>query len=112
MTIFQKIIDREIPANIIYEDEFCLAFNDIQPVAPVHILVIPLKPIVNIATATQEDKELLGHLMLVAAKIARNLGMDESGYRLVTNINQDGGQSVYHLHIHLLGQRQMQWPPG
>jgi histidine triad (HIT) family protein len=112
MTIFQKIIDKEIPADIVYEDELCLAFRDIQPVAPIHILVIPKKAIVNIATATAEDKELLGHIMLVAAQVAREQGIDESGYRLVTNINQDGGQSVYHLHIHLLGQRQMLWPPG
>jgi histidine triad (HIT) family protein len=112
MTIFQKIIDREIPANIVYEDDIALAFHDVQPQAPFHVLVIPKKPIVNIATATQEDKAILGHLMLVCAEIAKNEGIAEQGYRLVTNINSWGGQSVYHLHIHLLGKRQMQWPPG
>jgi len=112
MTIFQKIIDKEIPANIVYEDDLALAFHDIQPQAPLHILVIPKKPIVNVATASEDDKALLGHLMWVCAEIARSEGIDEDGYRLVTNINQMGGQSVYHLHIHLLGKRQLQWPPG
>ena len=112
MTIFQKIIDKSIPADIVYEDDEVLAFRDIQPQAPVHILVIPKKPIVNIATAEVEDKALLGHMLLVCAEIARNEGIAEDGYRLVTNINQHGGQSVYHLHIHLLGKRQLSWPPG
>ena len=112
MTIFQKIIDKEIPANIVYEDDLALAFHDIQPQAPLHILVIPKKPIVNVATASEADTALLGHLMWVCAEIARSEGIDEEGYRLVTNINQMGGQSVYHLHIHLLGKRQLQWPPG
>ena len=111
-TIFQKIIDKEIPAKIVYEDDLALAFYDIQPQAPLHILVIPKKPIVNIATASAEDKDLLGHLMWVCAEIARAEGIAEDGYRLVTNVNGLGGQSVYHLHIHLLGKRQMQWPPG
>ena len=112
MTIFQKIIDKEIPADIVYEDESVLAFRDIAPQAPVHVLIIPKKPIVNIATATTEDQNLLGHIVLVAAQIARDLGVDDKGYRLVTNINQDGGQSVYHLHFHLLAGRQLTWPPG
>jgi histidine triad (HIT) family protein len=112
MTIFQKIIDREIPADIVYEDERSLAFRDITPQAPVHILIIPKKPIVNIASATEEDKGLLGHIMLVAAQIARDEGVADQGYRLVTNINEYGGQSVYHLHIHLLGGRRLTWPPG
>lgn len=112
MTIFQKIIDKEIPAQIVYEDDLALAFHDIQPQAPLHILVIPKKPIVNVATASAEDKSLLGHLLLVCAEIARQQGIADDGYRLVTNINEWGGQSVYHLHIHLLGKRQMQWPPG
>ena len=112
MTIFQKIIDKEIPANIVYEDDLALAFYDIQPQAPLHILVIPKKPIVNIATASEEDKNLLGHLLWVCAEIARAEGIADDGYRLVTNVNRMGGQSVYHLHIHLLGKRQMQWPPG
>ena len=112
MTIFQKIIDKQIPAKIVYEDEISLAFHDISPQAPIHILIIPKKAIVNIATASPEDKELLGHLMLVAGEVARSLGVDEQGYRLVTNINEYGGQSVYHLHIHLLAGRQLLWPPG
>ena len=112
MTIFQKIIDKSIPADIVYEDDKSLAFRDISPQAPIHILIIPKKPIVNIAAAAPEDKELLGHLLLVAGEIARKEGVDEQGYRLVTNINEYGGQSVYHLHIHLLAGRQLKWPPG
>ena len=112
MTIFQKIIDGEIPADKVYEDEDVIAFRDIQPQAPVHILVIPTKPIVSMATADPEDQALVGKLMLVAAQIAREQGLEEDGYRLVTNIGQQGGQSVYHLHIHVLGGRQMTWPPG
>jgi histidine triad (HIT) family protein len=112
VTIFQKIIDKKIPADILYEDELVLAFNDIQPQAPIHVLVIPKKPIVNLATASAEDREVLGHILLVAAQIAADLGLAEKGYRLVTNINEDGGQSVYHLHFHLLGGRRMGWPPG
>ena len=112
MTIFQQIIDKKIPANIVYEDDLALAFHDIQPQAPLHVLVIPKKPIVNVASASAEDKALLGHLMWVCAEIARSEGIDDQGYRLVTNVNDWGGQSVYHLHIHLLGKRQMQWPPG
>ena len=112
MTIFQKIIDGEIPADKIYEDEDVIAFRDIQPQAPVHILVIPTKPIVSMATAEPEDQVLIGKLMLVAAQVAREQGLEEDGYRLVTNIGQQGGQSVYHLHIHVLGGRQMNWPPG
>lgn len=112
MTIFQQIIDKKIPADIVYEDDLCLAFRDIMPQAPLHVLVIPKKPIVNVATAEPEDQALLGHLMLVCAQIARDEGVAEQGYRLVTNINEYGGQSVYHLHIHLLGKRKMSWPPG
>ena len=111
-TIFQKIINKEIPAKIVYEDEDVLAFNDIQPQAPIHILIIPKKAIVNIATALPEDENLLGKVMLTAAKIARELGVEEQGYRLVTNCNEYGGQSVYHLHVHLLAGRRMRWPPG
>ena len=112
MTIFQQIIEKKIPADIVYEDDLCLAFRDIMPQAPLHLLVIPKKPIVNIATAEPEDQALLGHLLLICGKIARDLGVEQDGYRLVTNINEYGGQSVYHLHIHLLGKRQMSWPPG
>ena len=112
MTIFQKIIDGEIPADKVYEDEDVVAFRDIQPQAPVHILVIPTKPIVSVATADERDQALMGKLMLVAAQVAREQGLENDGYRLVTNIGQYGGQSVYHLHIHVLGGRQMTWPPG
>ena len=112
MTIFQKIIDGEIPADKVYEDEEVLAFRDIQPQAPTHILVIPKKPIVSIADATEEDGAVLGRLLLVAAQVAEAEGIAESGYRLVTNIRDQGGQSVDHLHVHLLGGRQMTWPPG
>lgn len=111
-TIFKQIINREIPADIVYEDDLCLAFRDINPQAPVHILVIPKKEIPSVAAADDDDKEILGHLMIKSAEIARDMGIDESGYRLVTNVNDDAGQSVYHLHFHLLGGRKMTWPPG
>lgn len=110
-TIFGKIIRREIPANIVYEDDLALAFTDVNPQAPVHILVIPKKPIVNIATAEPEDQALLGHLLLTAQKVAARAGL-ENGYRLVMNTGNDGGQTVYHLHIHILGGRSLSWPPG
>lgn len=112
MTIFAKILSGEIPADKLHEDEHCIAFRDIAPQAPHHVLVIPRKPIVSVATAGPEDAALLGHLMLVAAKVARDLGLESDGYRLVTNIGQHGGQSVFHLHIHILGGRQLGWPPG
>ena len=102
-TIYKKIIDKEIPATIIYEDEEFLAFNDINPSAKIHVLVIPKKEIKNLDDATEEDAILLGKCQLVIAKIARQLGIDRSGYRVITNINSDGGQEVYHLHYHLLG---------
>ncbi|MCB0422406.1 MAG: histidine triad nucleotide-binding protein [Bdellovibrionales bacterium] len=112
MTIFSKIINKEIPADIVYEDELCLAFRDISPVAPTHILVIPKKPIRSMAEVEREDKELVGHLMYTAARIAKDVGVSEAGYRLVANTNDEGGQSVPHLHIHILGGRSMTWPPG
>lgn len=112
MTIFAKILSGEIPADKLHEDEHCIAFRDIAPQAPHHVLVIPRKPIVSVAHAEPEDAALLGHLMLVAAKVARDLGLESGGYRLVTNIGEHGGQSVYHLHIHILGGRQLGWPPG
>ena len=112
MTIFQKIIEREIPADIVFEDDDVLAFRDIQPQAPVHILVIPKKPIVSMATAEPKDNDLVGKVMLTAARVARDEGLDDQGYRLVTNIGRYGGQSVFHLHVHVLGGRQLQWPPG
>jgi histidine triad (HIT) family protein len=112
VTIFQKIIDGEIPADKVYEDAEILAFRDIQPQAPHHVLVIPKKPIVSMAEAKPEDDALIGRLMRVAALVARDAGLEEAGYRLVTNIGQHGGQSVFHLHIHVLGGRQLGWPPG
>lgn len=110
-TIFKRIIDKEIPANIVYEDELCLAFHDISPQAPVHVLIIPKKELVNIGEATSVDAELLGHMMLVVRTCADKLGLT-NGYRVVTNIGRDGGQSVDHLHFHLLGGRPLAWPPG
>lgn len=112
MTLFTKIINREIPADIVFEDESCLAFRDIQPQAPVHILVIPKKEIRSMADIDPSDSALLGHLMSKASAIAQEQGLAKNGYRLVINTNEHGGQSVYHLHIHILGGRQLQWPPG
>ena len=109
-TIFQKIIDKEIPADIVYEDEQALAFRDTQPQAPTHILVIPRKPIVKDSEMGEEDKDLLGHLLWVAAQVARQEGLED--YRLVTNTGEGAGQSVFHLHVHLLGGRALSWPPG
>ena len=110
-TIFKKILDREIPTELIYEDEFCVAFRDIQPQAPVHLLVIPRKEIPSLAQAEEEDARLLGHLLLVCNKVAAQQGL-KNGFRTVVNIGPDGGQTVDHLHFHVLGQRQMHWPPG
>ncbi|XP_029438999.1 histidine triad nucleotide-binding protein 2, mitochondrial [Rhinatrema bivittatum] len=110
-TIFSKIIDRSIPADIIHEDEKCLAFRDVNPQAPLHFLVIPKTPIPRISEVTEDDKELLGHLMVTASRLAKKEGLDE-GYRLVINDGKHGSQSVYHLHIHVIGGRQMGWPPG
>ena len=111
-TLFEKIIAREIPAEVVYEDDRVLAFRDIQPQAPVHILIIPKKPIPRIAAAAEADKDLLGHLLLQARSIAEKLGLSETGYRLVINNGPDGGESVPHLHCHLLGGRALGWPPG
>jgi histidine triad (HIT) family protein len=110
-TIFSKIIRKEIPADIVYEDNLALAFRDVQPQAPVHILVIPKKPIESIATATVEDESLLGHLLLIVKRVAAQEGL-ANGYRVVINTGEDGGQTVFHLHLHLLGKRAMTWPPG
>lgn len=104
-TIFKKIIDKEIPADIVYEDDLVLAFNDINPQAPTHILIIPKKEIATVNDATADDEQRLGRLFTVAAKIAQERGIDESGYRLMVNVNKDGGQEVFHLHMHLLGGR-------
>ncbi|MEL6183395.1 MAG: histidine triad nucleotide-binding protein [Myxococcota bacterium] len=110
-TIFAKIIDREIPADIIYEDEKTLVFRDINPGAPTHVLVIPRKPIDRIENMTEEDAPLLGHMMWVATKVAKQEGL-EGGYRLVMNNGADAGQSVFHIHLHVLGGRTLAWPPG
>ena len=112
MTLFQKIIDREIPADIVYEDDRSLAFRDIHPQAPVHVLVIPKKPLVSVASASDEDRDLLGHLLIVARDVARQEGLADGGYRIVANNGRDGGQEVLHLHLHVLGGRQLTWPPG
>jgi histidine triad (HIT) family protein len=110
-TIFSKIIRKEIPANIVYEDDLALAFRDINPQAPTHVLVIPKKPLVNLTDAESEDQALLGHLLLTVKKVAEKLGLT-NGYRVVINNGNDGGQTVYHLHLHILGDRPLNWPPG
>ncbi|MCP5424491.1 MAG: histidine triad nucleotide-binding protein [Gammaproteobacteria bacterium] len=111
-TVFSKIIAREIPADIVYEDEQVLAFRDIDPQAPVHIVIIPKKPIATLNDLTPADAELVGRLYLAAKQIAGELGVAESGYRTLINCNRDGGQDVFHLHMHLLAGRMMGWPPG
>lgn len=111
-TIFQRIIDREIPAQLAHEDEHCVAIHDINPQAPVHVLVIPRRLIPRVGEATAADQAVLGHLLLTAAAVARKLGLADSGYRLVINHGRDGGESVPHLHVHLLGKRPLAWPPG
>ncbi|MDA7618520.1 histidine triad nucleotide-binding protein [Verrucomicrobia bacterium] len=110
-TLFEKIVSREIPAQIVYEDDLVLAFHDIHPEAPVHVLIIPKKPIPRIGEAQSEDQSLLGHLLLKAGEVARQLQL-EKGFRLVMNHGEDGGESVPHLHCHILGGRSLQWPPG
>ena len=111
MTLFQKIIDKEIPADIIYEDDLSLVFKDINPQAPTHLLIIPKKPIVKVADASEADKELLGHLMWVAGEVAREIGVEDA-FRSVINNGAKAGQSVFHLHLHLLSGRSFSWPPG
>jgi histidine triad (HIT) family protein len=111
-TIFSKIIAREIPARIVYEDELCLAFHDVNPQAPVHILIIPKKEIPRVAAATRADEPLVGHLLFVAQNVARGEGIADTGFRLVINNGRDGGETVPHLHVHLLGGRALAWPPG
>ncbi|MDP1581256.1 MAG: histidine triad nucleotide-binding protein [Candidatus Didemnitutus sp.] len=111
-TIFQKIIDREIPTKIAHEDDRCIAIHDVAPQAPVHVLVIPKQPIARVGAATPADAAALGHLLLTAATVARQLGLAESGFRLVINNGRDGGETVPHLHVHLLGGRPLSWPPG
>ena len=110
-TVFKKIIDREIPAKIVYEDDDCLAFEDINPQAPTHVVVIPKREIVSVDDIDASDERLLGHLFLVIKQVAAELGLSE-GYRVVTNCGRAAGQEVMHLHFHLLGGRGFQWPPG
>jgi len=110
-TLFEKIITREIPAAIVYEDDLVLAIRDINPQAPVHVLIFPKKVIPRIGEAKTDDRELLGHILLKAAEVAKKLDL-KSGYRLVINNGADGGESVPHLHVHILGGRHMAWPPG
>ena len=111
-TLFEKIAAREIPAAILFEDDSVLAFRDIQPQAPTHVLIVPKKPIPRIAEAQADDQKLLGHLLLKAAEVAAKLGLDKTGYRLVINNGADGGETVPHLHCHILGGRHLAWPPG
>jgi histidine triad (HIT) family protein len=110
-SIFTKIIDREIPADILYEDDVCLAFRDVNPQAPTHFLVIPRKEIVSLADLSDEDVSIVGHCVMIASKVAATEELD-AGWRLVANIGDDGGQTVPHLHFHVLGGRTMKWPPG
>jgi histidine triad (HIT) family protein len=112
MTLFEQIINREVPAQIIHEDDLCVAIRDINPQAPVHVLVIPKKAIARLGEATDSDEALLGHLLLTAAEVAKREGIAENGYRVVVNQGWHAGESVPHLHVHVLGGRQMKWPPG
>jgi histidine triad (HIT) family protein len=112
MTLFTKIINRELPAKIVYEDEKCLAFHDINPQAPVHVLLIPKREIASMNEVTEADSDIMGYLMTTAPKIAKQLGIDDSGYRLVVNTNEDAGQTVFHVHLHIMGGRPLDWPPG
>jgi histidine triad (HIT) family protein len=111
-TLFQKICEKQIPATIVFEDDRCVAFRDISPQAPVHILIVPRKAVTRVGLAEAEDEALLGHLLLSAAAVARQEGLEDRGYRLVINNGADGGEAVPHLHVHLLGGRQLLWPPG
>ena len=110
-TIFQRIIDKEVPARVVYEDDLCLAFHDVNPQAPVHVLVIPKRPVRSVADLAAEDQGLAGHLLLACRRIAEDLKLD-GGYRIVANIGPDAGQTVDHLHLHILAGRALSWPPG
>lgn len=112
MTLFEKIIAREIPADIVFEDDQCLAFRDIHPQAPTHVLLVPKRVIPRLGASTPADHALLGHLLLKAGEVARRLGVAESGFRLVINHGPDGGETVPHLHLHILAGRPLAWPPG
>ncbi|MCX6923206.1 MAG: histidine triad nucleotide-binding protein [Verrucomicrobia bacterium] len=111
-TLFEKIIARGIPGSIVYEDDLVVAFHDIRPQAPVHVLIVPRKPIPRIAEAKTEDQHVIGHLLLKAAEVAHKLGLTQTGFRLVFNNGPDAGEAVPHLHCHILGGRQLGWPPG
>lgn len=111
-TIFGRIVAKEVPADIVYEDDHVLAFRDVTPQAPTHVLVVPKKPLSNLLDAGEGDTLLLGQLMQAAVKVARTLDLDQNGFRVVVNVGPDGGQSVDHLHLHLLGGRALHWPPG
>ena len=111
-TIFSKIVRREIPADIVYEDDDVIGFRDVNPQAPVHVLFIPRQPLATLNDATPEDAQLLGKLLLAAAAYAKQEGFAEQGYRTVINCNEDGGQTVFHIHVHLLAGRRLHWPPG
>jgi histidine triad (HIT) family protein len=111
-TIFAKVISREVPADIIYEDDETLAFRDVSPQAPAHVLIVPKKPIINLLDTTEADTLLLGQLLQASVHVARVLGLAEDGFRVVINVGANGGQTVSHLHLHLLGGREMTWPPG
>jgi histidine triad (HIT) family protein len=112
MTIFEKITAREIPADIVFEDDQCLAFRDINPQAPTHVLLVPKRVIPRLGAATIDDQALLGHLLVKAGELATMLGLADSGFRVVINHGRDGGETVAHLHIHILGGRPLEWPPG
>jgi histidine triad (HIT) family protein len=112
MTLFEKIVARQIPAEIVFEDEQVLAFRDINPQAPVHILIVPKRVIPRIGLAVESDASILGHLLTCVPEVARRSGVAEGGYRLVINNGRDGGETVPHLHCHLLGGRPLAWPPG
>lgn len=111
-TLFEKLIAREIPAKIVYEDDKVIAFHDVKPQAPVHVLIIPKKPIPRIAEAKPDDHAVLGHLLLKAAEVAKQLGLTKNGFRLVFNNGPDAGEAVPHLHCHIIGGRKLAWPPG
>ena len=111
-TVFTQIIEKKKPAEIIYEDDEVVAFKDINPQAPVHVLIVPRKPIPKLTAADESDKAILGKMVMVARKIAKDFGLDEDGFRLLMNEGKNGGQTIYHLHFHLLGGRRLMWPPG
>ena len=110
--IFCKVVGGQIPADMVFEDDLCVAFNDISPQAPTHILIVPREHIDSLDKASEDKKDVIGHLLLAGARIARDKGFSENGYRIVINTNSDGGQTVFHLHVHLLGGRQFIFPPG